>query len=78
MARRFAKVSKGEIMAINEAAFFYPPLFTSPSGDSCIIFYVFFVSFYFPICLSSTFFFNLFVTRNHFSNSNYVVSGLKI
>ena len=69
MGRRFAKVSEEEIVAINEAAFFYPsdlvntkttiplrvgeerwiytstlsvsgiypPLFTSPSGDSCII-----------------------------------------
>ena len=52
---RFAKVSEEEIVAINEAAFFYPsdlvntkstshlgiypPLFTSPSGDSYIIFY---------------------------------------
>ena len=25
MARRFAKVSEEEIVAINEAAFFYPP-----------------------------------------------------
>ena len=79
MARRFAKVSEEEIVAINEAAFFfihliglilkqlspsgsvksggyiprrfasryiYPPLFTFPSGDSCIllvgsIFYIF-------------------------------------
>ena len=70
MARRFAKVSEEEIVAINETAFFYPsdlvntkttiplrvgeerwiyildasclsiypPLFTSPSGDSCIVF----------------------------------------
>ena len=67
MARRFAKVSEEEIVAINEAAFLYPcdlvntkatiplrvgeerwiytssrlgiypPLFTSPSGDSCIL-----------------------------------------
>ena len=70
MARRLAKVSEEEIVAINETAFFYPsdlvntkttmplrvgeerwiyastprvsvyiypPLFTSPSGDSCII-----------------------------------------
>ena len=65
MARRLAKVSE-EIVAINEAAFFYPSdlvntkttnplrvgeerwiytetrsveaLFTSPSGDSCIVF----------------------------------------
>ena len=65
MAHRFAKVSE-EIVAINEAAFFYPadlvntktkgrwravdvyldalrlgiypPLFSSPSGDSCILF----------------------------------------
>ena len=29
MARRFAKVSEEEIVAINEAAFFYP------SGSSC-------------------------------------------
>ena len=50
MARRFAKVSEEEI----KTAFFYPsdlvntkttsrlgiypPLFTSPSGDSCIIY----------------------------------------
>ena len=77
MARRFAKVSEEEIVAINETAYFYPsdlintkttiplrvgeervdiyvylnashlriypPLFTSPSGDSCIkklLFYV--------------------------------------
>ena len=71
MARRFAKVSEEEIVAINEAAFFYPsdlvntkttiplrvrrrravdiyldasrlgiypPLFSSPSGDSCILY----------------------------------------
>jgi len=70
MARRVAKVSEEEIVAINEAAFFlsiwfgkywnnyppqgrwravdifldasrlaiYPALFTSPSGDSCIIY----------------------------------------
>ena len=68
MARRFAKVSEEEIVAINETAFFYPPdlikliqkqlspsgpvninldglrlgiyppLFTSPSGDSCILY----------------------------------------
>ena len=51
MVRRFAKVSEEEIVAINEAAFFihldiyldasrlgiYPPLFTSPSGDSCML-----------------------------------------
>ena len=68
MARRFAKVSEEEIVAINEAAFLsiwfgkyennyppqgrwravdiyldasrpgiYPPLFTSPSGNSCIL-----------------------------------------
>ena len=53
MARRFAKVSEEEIEANNEAAFPYPsaveiylnasrlgihpPLFTSPSGDSCIL-----------------------------------------
>ena len=52
MARRFAKVSEEEI----KTAFFYPsdlvntkdasrlgiypPLFTSPSGDSCILFSV--------------------------------------
>ena len=51
MARRFAKVSEEEI---EEAFFYpsdlvntyfddsrrgiYPPLFTSPSGDSCILF----------------------------------------
>ena len=52
MVRCFAKVSEEEILAINETAFFYPsdlvntkkrlgiypPLFTSPSGDSCIIY----------------------------------------
>ena len=52
MARCFAKVSEEEILALNETAFFYPsdlvntktrlgiypPLFTSPSGDSCIIY----------------------------------------
>jgi len=64
MARRFAKVSEEEIVAINEAALFYPsdlvntqdrwravdiylaasrlgmypPLFTSPSGNSDIIY----------------------------------------
>ena len=45
MACGFVKVSEEEIVA-NEAAFFcpflslgiYPPLFTSPSGDSCIIY----------------------------------------
>ena len=68
MAHRFPEVSEEEIVAINEAAFFYPsdlvntkttislrvgeelwmytsmlcvsvypPLFTSPLGDSCII-----------------------------------------
>ena len=55
MARRFAKVSEEEIVAINCGIFYpsdlvntkttiplrvgediYPPLFTSPSGDSCI------------------------------------------
>ena len=42
MARRFAKVSEEEI---KEAFFYIPPrlgiyapLFTSPSGDSCILF----------------------------------------
>ena len=44
----FRESSEEEIVAINEAAFFiypsdtsrlgiYPPLFTSPSGDSCIL-----------------------------------------
>ena len=38
MARRFAKVSEEEIVAINEAAFFYPPDLvntktTIPSGS---------------------------------------------
>ena len=40
MARRFPKVLEQEIVAINEAEFLrlgiYPPLFTSPSGDTCI------------------------------------------
>ena len=42
MARRFAKVSEEEI----EGAFFYPsdlPLFTSPSGDNCILLSSFFL-----------------------------------
>ena len=38
MARRFAKVSEEEVVAINEAAFFYPPDLVntkqlSPSGS---------------------------------------------
>ena len=47
MACGFVKVSEEEIVA-NEAAFFcpflslgiYPPLFTSPSGDSYILYWI--------------------------------------
>ena len=51
MARRFAKVSEEEI----KTAFFYPsdlrlgiypPLFTFPSGDSCIIYILYIYIYY--------------------------------
>ena len=44
MARRFANVSEEEIeeaFSYPSIWYIYPPLFTSPSGDSCIIYLIF-------------------------------------